>query len=84
MKEYEVDKAYAKTKSLAPGESETLVMSIDPYSLASFNETTSAWETAAGSYKVLVGASVDDIRGEGRFTVKKAASWPVHPALLMK
>ena len=77
-------KAYAKTNSLAPGESETLVMSIDPYSLASFNETTSAWETAAGSYKVLVGASVDDIRGEGSFSVKKAASWPVHAALLMK
>ena len=77
-------KAYGKTASLAPGESETLVMSIDPYSLASFNESTSAWETAAGAYKVLVGASVEDIRGEGGFSLKKPATWPVHAALLKK
>ena len=77
-------KAYGKTASLAPGESETLVMSIDPYYLASFNESTSAWETAAGAYKVLVGASVDDIRGEGGFSLKKPATWPAHAALLKK
>ena len=77
-------KAYGKTASLAPGESETLVMSIDPYSLASFNESSSAWETAAGAYKVLVGASVDDIRGEGGFSVKKPLTWPAHAALLKK
>ena len=77
-------KAYGKTASLAPGESETLVMSIDPYSLASFNESTSAWEAAAGAYKVLVGASVDDIRGEGGFSVKKPLTWPAHAALLKK
>ena len=77
-------KAYGKTASLAPGESEILVMSIDPYSLASFNESASAWETAAGAYKVLVGASVDDIRGEGGFSLKKPATWPAHAALLKK
>ena len=77
-------KAYGKTASLAPGESETLVMSIDPYYLASFNESTSAWETAAGAYKVLVGASVDDIRGEGGFSLKKPVIWPAHAALLKK
>ena len=55
-------KAFAKTKVLAPGESETLTMKVTRYELASFNEATASWETARGAYKVLFGASVNDIR----------------------
>jgi beta-glucosidase len=70
-------KAFAKTKLLAPGESETLTMKVSAYELATFNEEHSAWETAAGTYQVLFGASVTDIRCT--VTCKmKAQSWKVH------
>lgn len=70
-------KAFAKTKLLAPGESESLTMKVSAYELASFNEEHSAWETAAGTYQVQFGASVTDIRC--RATCKmKAQSWKVH------
>jgi hypothetical protein len=57
-------------------------MKVDAYTLASFNEETSAWETAAGTYKVLFGASVADIRATAAFKQAKAQSWPVHKVLL--
>ena len=69
-------KAFAKTKLLAPGESETLTMKVSAYELASFNEEHSAWMTAAGSYQVMYGASVEDIRATASCKLK-AQSWPV-------
>ena len=74
-------KAFAKTKELAPGESQTLTMSFTTYQMASFNEAASAWETDPGKYTVSVGASVLDIRGSAVVTIGKAQSWPVHNAL---
>lgn len=74
-------KAFAKTRELKPGESETLTMTIDPYTLASFNEANSAWETAAGTYKVLFGASSEDIRCNVSVKVAKAQAWPVHDVM---
>lgn len=76
-------KVFAKTKKLAPGESQILTLPVDNYSLASFNDGTSAWETAAGSYQVLFGASSEDIRATGTYVAKKALSWPVHDVLRM-
>jgi beta-glucosidase len=75
-------KAFAKTKELQPGESQTLTMTITPYTLASFNPSTSAWETAAGAYKASFGASVADIRATAAFKLTKAQSWPAHEACL--
>ncbi len=74
-------KTFAKTKLLAPGESETLTMKVSTYELASFNEEHSAWETAAGNYQVLFGASVDDIRATASFHLNKSQSWEVHDVL---
>ena len=74
-------KAFAKTRELKPGESQTLTLKVSAYELASFNEAASAWEAAAGNYKVQFGASVDDIRATAAFTLKKAQSWPVHNVL---
>ncbi len=56
-------KAFAKTKSLAPGESQTLKMTIDQRDLASFDEANSQWKADAGKYSFMVGASVADIKG---------------------
>jgi len=74
-------KAFAKTRELQPGESQTLTMSVNNYYLSSFNEATSAFETAGGKYTVKIGASVADIRATGNVTIK-AAKYPVHQALI--
>ena len=55
-------KAYAKTKQLKPGESETLKLTVKAADLASFDETSSAWVVAEGEYQFLVAASAQDIK----------------------
>ena len=55
-------KAYAKTKNLKPGESETITLSVNAADLASFDEAASAWVVAEGDYQFLVGASSQDIK----------------------
>ncbi|MCQ2268264.1 MAG: fibronectin type III-like domain-contianing protein, partial [Bacteroidaceae bacterium] len=64
-----------------PGESETLTMSVNNYYLSSFNEATSAYETAAGKYNVMIGASIEDIRCTGSVAIK-GQSYPAHKALI--
>jgi beta-glucosidase len=63
-------KAFAKTKSLKPGENETLTLSITADQLASFDETASAWVVAEGEYQFLVAASVQDIKATLTASVK--------------
>ena len=65
-------KAFAKTRELQPGESQTLTMTVSAYDLASYNEATQAWETAAGRYTVKFGANVEDIRATAVYTQAKA------------
>ncbi len=63
-------KAYAKTKNLKPGESETLTLSVAAADLASFDEASSAWVVAEGEYQFLVAASVQDIKATLKASVK--------------
>lgn len=74
-------KGFAKTKELQPGESQTITINIDNYSLASFNESTSAWETAAGTYKVHFSKHVADPVATCDYKLKKALSLQVHKAV---
>lgn len=74
-------KAFGKTRLLQPGESQTLTFKADAYTLASFNEEASEWQTAAGKYTVKFGASATDIRATATFN-GKAKSWKVEKLLL--
>ncbi|MCH5308583.1 MAG: glycoside hydrolase family 3 C-terminal domain-containing protein [Prevotella sp.] len=56
-------RAFAKTRELQPGESQTLTMTIDKRDLASFDETNSQWLAEAGDYAFHVGSSSRDIAG---------------------
>ena len=55
-------KAFAKTRELKPGESQTLTMQIPVRMLASFDEAGSQWLAEAGQYTFRIGASSRDIR----------------------
>ena len=50
-------KAFAKTRELKPGESQTLTMTIPVRDLASFDEAGSQWLTEAGTYTFCIGNS---------------------------
>ncbi|MBL8140042.1 MAG: glycoside hydrolase family 3 C-terminal domain-containing protein [Acidobacteria bacterium] len=65
-------KGFAKTRTLAPGESQTLSFALAARDLASFDEASSSWAVEAGTYTVKVGASSEDIRQTATFS--KAAA----------
>lgn len=73
-------KAFAKTRLLAPGESETLSFTVSDYELASFNEDRNQWETAAGTYTVHFGKNVSEIPVSATFKVSKAKTFAVSDA----
>jgi beta-glucosidase len=55
-------KGFAKTRTLKPGEFETLTFTLGPRDLASFDEASSAWLAEAGTYRVKLAASSTDVR----------------------
>jgi len=57
-------KAFAKTKTLQPGESQTLTITFARRALAHWSEEQHGWHTPTGEYTLLVGASSADIRGK--------------------
>lgn len=65
-------RGFAKTKLLAPGESETITFTLTAQDLASYDTKAAAWNVEAGNYEVLIGAASDDIRQKTSFNVTKA------------
>jgi len=64
-------KGFAKTKLLAPGESQTLDFTLDAHNLASFDPALSTWIAEAGQYEVKIAASSKDVRQSATFTLDK-------------
>ncbi len=73
-------KAFAKTKMLQPGESQTLTMSVDAYTMASFNEAHGQWETAAGNYIVSFAKNVNCVEATANYKLKAAKTFAVDDA----
>ncbi len=76
-------KAFAKTRELQPGETETLTLKVNNADLASFDEAQSAWVVDAGTYTFKIGASSRDIKAELTADVK-ASTEKTNPVLLKK
>jgi beta-glucosidase len=64
-------KAFGKTRTLRPGESQVLKLEWDTMSMASFNEKKSAWELAKGNYQFLVSTSSKDVKATATHKVAK-------------
>ncbi len=64
-------KAFAKTRELQPGESQTLTMTIPVRDLASFDEAGSQWLTEAGTYTFRIGFSSRDIKASLPIALKE-------------
>ncbi len=62
-------KAFAKTKELAPGKSQTLKFKLKASDLASFIDDQSAWIAEKGTYTVKIGASCLDIKMKKDFSL---------------
>ncbi|KAA6300239.1 MAG: beta-glucosidase [Candidatus Ordinivivax streblomastigis] len=55
-------RAFAKTKNLAPGETQTIRLVVKASDLSSYDETSKSWITDTGDYQFLLGASSSEIR----------------------
>ena len=57
-KEFRRLAAFGKTKILAPGETQSLTLTMDLYQLASYSEEQAAWLLEAGTYGIWVGSAL--------------------------
>jgi len=65
-------KAFAKVL-LAPGETKTVLLKLDPRSFAYYSPDQHGWSVEAGDFGLLVGSSSRDIRLTGAFPVARTA-----------
>ena len=63
-------KAFAKTRKLAPGESQTVELCFAAADMSSWDESKPGWVLDPGTYNILVGASSADIRATASVDVK--------------
>ena len=74
-------KAFGKTRSLQPGESQVLTLSWGIMDMASFNEKASAWQLDKGVYEFMAAASSADVKCSTTQRVAKTRLEKVHNAM---
>jgi len=74
-------KAFAKTKSLKPGESQTITLTWNTMDMASFNEKASAWQLDKGTYQFMAATSSADVKCSAPQKVAKTRTEKVHNAM---
>lgn len=74
-------KAFVKTATLKPGESQTVVLSWNTMDMASFDEKASAWQLDKGNYEFMAAASSADVKCSAIQKVAKARTEKVHNAM---
>jgi len=65
-------KAFAKTKLLAPDETQTVTLTLTPSLLASFDASKSQWVAEQGDYSARIAASANDVRQTVNFALTDA------------
>ena len=68
-------KGFAKTRILAPGESETVEIPVSFYELASWNEKKGRWETAKGTYHFCFGTSAEKMLVDHSIQIKSKTNY---------
>ena len=56
-------------------------MKLSLYDLASYNEATQSWETAAGKYVIGFGANAEDIRATAPYSLSKPHNVKCHDVM---
>ncbi|MCP4242386.1 MAG: beta-glucosidase, partial [bacterium] len=70
-------RAFAKTRLLAPAESQTLSFTLTVTDLASFDPEAHQWVADAGQYTLKIGASSTDIRAQKHFSKARNTHLPL-------
>jgi len=73
VKEYRRLAAFAKTKELTPGESQTLTITFQMYQLASYDEAIASYILEGGDYGIWVGNSIEAAVPAGKINLDKEA-----------
>ncbi|KIJ69540.1 glycoside hydrolase family 3 protein [Hydnomerulius pinastri MD-312] len=68
-------KGFAKAKDLAPGATQKVEITLNKYAISFWDTPKNRWCAKAGTYRVLVGSSSEELPLEGTFELKKTFVW---------
>ena len=68
-------KAFAKTRTLQPGEQQVLMMKVSDRELSSYDENAQQWVTDKGDYRIQISSDVETPRATLRYNVPKTLKY---------
>lgn len=74
-------KAFAKTRELQPGESQTLTMHVSNYDLGSYVTNLQSWVSDTGTYIVKFASHAEDVRATANYRLSKQEITRCHDVL---